>query len=196
MRKDCHIDPARWIREYQQALKLGDVALKVLLYCETGPESHRTGLYHLTDGTVASMVGEPIDIVAQAFEDLETVGLLLRDANADLVFLPDYCQRQFAWKDTTTASKDWRIVEARRHIERLPTSHLVACFLEAWPIFRPNQSPLEASFKAPWQGTPYASPQASATSTEMEGASGSTPDDGQGSAIDDMATRIQLGGAA
>ncbi|MBK1704263.1 hypothetical protein CKO40_06800 [Halochromatium glycolicum] len=170
------MDPARWIREFRQALKLGDAALKVLIYCESGPESHRTGLYHVSDGTVASMVGEPIDIVERAFEDLETAGLLMRDADAGLVYLPDYCERQFAWKGKATAAKDWRVIEARRHIARLPASHLVAHFLDAWPMLRPQQSPLEAPSKAPWQGTPHASPQASTTSTEREGTSGLAPD--------------------
>lgn len=196
MRKDCHIDPARWIREYRHALKLGDAAFKVLIYCETGPESHRTGLYHVTDGAVASMVDEPIEIVSQAFEDLEATGLLVRDAEASLVFLPDYCARQFAWKDQTTAAKDWRVIEARRHIDRLPASYLVANFLDAWPMFRPQQSPLEAPSIAPYQGTPHASPQASTTSTEREGTSRSAPDGDHGQPYDDTTTEIQLGGAA
>lgn len=139
---------------------------------------------------------EPIDDVVRAFEDLETAGLLVRDADAGLVYLPDYCARQFAWKDQTTAAKDWRVIEARKHIERLPASYLVASFLDSWPMFRPQQRPLEAPCIAPCQGTPHASPQASTTSTEREGTSRPAPDGDHGRPYDDATREIQLGGAA
>jgi len=140
MRKDCHIDPSRWIREYRQALKLGNVAFKVLLYCETGPESHRTGLFYVAAATVAAAVNDETEHVETAFDDLERIGLLMRDADAGLVYLPGQAARQYAWKDVPKPS-DYRVIEARRHVASLPASHLVDLLIDACPIFRTDQAP-------------------------------------------------------
>ena len=177
MRKDCHIDPSRWIREYRQALKLGNVAFKVLLYCETGPESHRTGLFYVAAATVAAAVNDETEHVETAFDDLERIGLLMRDADAGLVYLPGQAARQYAWKDAPKPS-DHRVIEARRHVASLPASHLVDLLIDACPIFRSDQAPSAFSkqnAEAP-SAVPNKNRQGTTTSTLAERTGNPAPD--------------------
>ncbi|EIC23285.1 hypothetical protein [Thiorhodovibrio frisius] len=152
MRSYATIDPARWMKDYRTAIRLGSVEFKTLIFCETAPESHPSGLYFITSAAVASMIEEPTDLVDLAFDNLDRAGLLLRDPEWQLVYLPGYCARQFGkWRDTERASRDWKTVSIKRHIASLPPSHLVGLFLESWPIFTPEESPLQAPYQAPTQ---------------------------------------------
>ncbi|UHD15727.1 hypothetical protein [Thiocapsa bogorovii] len=199
MRKDAHIEPARWIREYRAALRLSDVAFKVLLYCECGPESHRTGIHFVASGTIAEIIFEDRETVDDAFDDLEAVGLLLRDSAAGLVYLPNQCAAQFAWKKGEPKAEDYRLVEAKRHIASLPESPLVRMFLDRWPIFRsdeaptqaPCQAPTEAPSVAPCQAPTQGTPQGTTTSTVARRV-GNPPDGPDGGKL----VEIRLGGAA
>lgn len=144
MRKDHFVPPAKWTREFRQALKLSDAHFKVYSYLEGGLESHRTGIYFVTLSAVAEMVYQSRDTVATIMEDLEREGLILWDQACDVVFVPCVCEEQFRWSDKTRRREDdFRVVEARRHLRDLPRSHLVEVFLSRFPVFAdPSEKPL------------------------------------------------------
>ena len=113
MRADHYAPPRKWIKEYRRAIRIGDTAFKLYLYCENGIESHRTGLYFVTDESIATMIAEDPETVAATFDDLETVGLVFRDQPNELVYVPSVCDDQFRWKSEPKGN-DWRVVEAQR----------------------------------------------------------------------------------
>lgn len=135
MRKDHYSPPVKWTREYRQTLKLGDAHFKVYCYLEGGPESHATGLYFITPATIAEMTREDREAVVSVMEDLEQVGLILWDQDADVVLVPAVCAEQYRW-NRGVKHNDLRLIEARRHLNALPTTYLRDVFLGRWPVFR------------------------------------------------------------
>lgn len=148
MRKDHYSSPAKWTREFRQALKLSDAHFKVYSYLESGLESHATGIFFVTRSAVAEMVMEDDrDNVARIMGDLEEFGLILWDDNADVVYVPCVCPEQFRWtgKAKTDPTRDYRLIEAKRHIASLPKSNLVELFLSRWPIFKPDEGAMQGA---------------------------------------------------
>lgn len=153
MRKDHFTPPAKWTREFRQALRLSDAHLKVYAYLESAPESHPTGLYFITLAAVAEMTGEDRETVARIVDDLERIGLVFWDAMASVIWVPCVCAEQYRWtnRPQRKTQEDYRLVEARRHLDSLPPSHLVLLFNQAWPIFA-SEGATQAPTQAPYQG--------------------------------------------
>lgn len=154
MRKDHYQPPAKWTREFRQALRLSDAHLKVYLYLESAPESHATGIYFVTLGAVAEMLSEERETVAKIVDDLERIGLVMWDSAASVVWVPCVCAEQYRWTNRPNRKHehDYRLIEARRHLNSLPTSRLVALFLQAWPIFGTGEGAYQGATQAPHQG--------------------------------------------
>jgi hypothetical protein len=158
MRKEHLQPPAKWTREFRQALRLSDAHFKVYSYLESAPESHPTGLYFITLSAIAEMTGEDREAVAQIVDDLERIGLVMWDAVASVAWLPCVCAEQYRWSNRPQRKpeEDYRLIEARKHLESLPPSRLVALFRQSWPIFdRPEgatQAPRQAPTQAPYLG--------------------------------------------
>ncbi len=53
MRKEHFSTPAKWTREFRQALRLSDAHLKVYAYLESAPESHPSGIFFITLAAIA-----------------------------------------------------------------------------------------------------------------------------------------------
>lgn len=149
MRKDHYCAPVKWTREYRQALKLGDRHFKVYAYLEGGPESHATGIYFVTPGTIAEMVRETRDTVVVVLGELAQAGMIRWDPAADVVLVPVVCAEQFRWSGRPHKSTDNRVVEARHHLAALPPTPLLAEFIARWPVFR---APEEGAFEGACQG--------------------------------------------
>jgi hypothetical protein len=103
---------------------------------------------------VAEMVREDRDEVARIVDDLERIGLVLWDANAGVVYVPCVCAEQFRWTGSAKKdpSKDFRLIEGRRHIASLPPSPLVELFLSRWPTFKPEEAPYQAPTRGATEG--------------------------------------------
>lgn len=165
MRKDHYTPPAKWTREFRQALKLSDAHFKVYAYLESGLESHATGIYFVTLSAIAEMVRDDRDNVARIMGDLEEFGLILWDDNADVVYVPCVCAEQFRWTGKAKADRDYRLIEAKRHLASLPRSNLVELFLSRWPIFKPDEGATQGAWEGAMQGATQAPPQAPTPST-------------------------------
>ncbi len=154
MRKDHYSTPSKWTKEFRQALKLGDVHFKVYAYLEGGIESHPTGIYFVTLSAIAEMVREDRDLIGPAMEDLEEVGLIVWDQAADVVYVPCVCAEQYRWgsRSKSDPARDFRLIEAKRHISALPATRLVEMFLYRWPVFAPDQGATQGAMQAPTQG--------------------------------------------
>jgi hypothetical protein len=158
MRKDHYTTPAKWTREFRQALRLSDLHLKVYAYLESAPESHPTGIYFVTLAAIAEMTGEERDTVVKIVDDLERIGLVMWDAAASVVWVPCVCGEQYRWtnRPQRKTAEDYRLIEARKHLDNLPPSRLVNLFRQAWPIFTqgeaPTQAPSQGATQAPYQG--------------------------------------------
>lgn len=156
MRKDHFSLPVKWTREFRRALKLGDVHFKTYCYLESAPESHATGIYFVTVAAIAAMVIEDQDVVGAALDDLQRVGLILWDAEADVVYVHAVCAEQFRWRsDGKPKEADKRVLEARNHLRNLPDTPLLATFLNRWPVFAEGASEgaSEGAYQGAWQGT-------------------------------------------
>jgi hypothetical protein len=184
MRKDHYCAPAKWTREFRVALKLSDQHFKVLAYLEGGLESHPTGIYFVTLSAIGEMVHEDRDAVAGIMDDLEKIGLILWDRDADVVWVPCVCSEQYRWRDRTPKTTDYRVVEACRHLESLPQTRLLKMFLAHWPVFQlasqgAYQAPTQGAYQAPTQGAYQAPTQAPTPSTctdsPSDRGSGGTP---------------------
>ena len=153
MRKDHFSPPAKWTREFRQALKLSDAHFKVYAYLEGGLESHSTGIYFVTLSAIAEMVHEDRDFVARIMEELERAGLILWDSQADVVYVPCVCAEQFRWsgRKGKDPEKDFRVKDGRGHIQALPRCALVELFLARWPIFTPEEGAYQGATQAPYQ---------------------------------------------
>lgn len=153
MRKDHFSHPAKWTREFRQALRLSDAHLKVYAYLESAPESHPTGLYFVTLAAVAEMTGEDREAVARIVDDLERIGLVFWDDVASVIWVPCVCAEQYRWtnRPQRKTQEDYRLIEARRHLDSLPPSRLVSLFNQAWPIFA-SEGATQAPTQAPYQG--------------------------------------------
>ena len=156
MRKDHYLPPAKWTRQFRQALRLSDVHLKVYAYLESAPESHPTGIYFITLAAIAEMTGEERETVAGIVDDLERIGLAMWDAAASVVWVPCVCGEQYRWtnRPRRKTEEDYRLIEARKHLDDLPPSRLVNLFRQAWPIFTPGEAPTQAPTQAPTEA-PY-----------------------------------------
>ena len=154
MRKEHFTPPAKWTREFRQALRLSDAHLKVYTYLESAPESHPTGIYFITLAAIAEMTGEERVTVAKIADDLERCGLVMWDAVASVVWVPCVCGEQYRWthRPQRKTGEDYRLIEARKHLDDLPPSRLVNLFRQAWPIFTPGEAPTQAPTQAPYQG--------------------------------------------
>ena len=156
MRKEHFTPPAKWTREFRQALRLSDAHLKVYTYLESAPESHPTGIYFITLAAIAEMTGEERVTVAKIVDDLERCGLVMWDAVASVVWVPCVCGEQYRWthRPQRKTGEDYRLIEARKHLDDLPPSRLVNLFRQAWPIFgeAPTQGATQAPTEAPYQG--------------------------------------------
>ncbi|NCA91206.1 MAG: hypothetical protein EOM92_20600 [Gammaproteobacteria bacterium] len=156
MRKEHFTPPAKWTREFRQALRLSDAHLKVYTYLESAPESHPTGIYFITLAAIAEMTGEERVTVAKIVDDLERCGLVMWDAVASVVWVPCVCGEQYRWthRPQRKTGEDYRLIEARKHLDDLPPSRLVNLFRQAWPIFgeAPTQAPSQGATQAPYQG--------------------------------------------
>ena len=152
MRKDHYLPPAKWTRQFRQALRLSDVHLKVYAYLESAPESHPTGIYFITLAAIAEMTGEERETVAGIVDDLERIGLVMWDAAASVVWVPCVCGEQYRWtnRPRRKTEEDYRLIEARKHLDDLPPSRLVNLFRQAWPIF--GEAPTQAPPKPPAKG--------------------------------------------
>ncbi len=173
MRKEHFHAPVKWTREFRQALRLSDAHLKVYAYLESAPESHPTGIYFITLAAVAEMTGEARETVAKIVDDLERTGLVLWDAVASVIWVPCVCAEQYRWRQRPTRKQDdFRLIEARKHLDNLPPSRLVALFRQAWPIFDvregATEGAIQAPTQAPYQGanTSYCIPDPSLTSSQ------------------------------
>lgn len=164
MRKDHYLPPSKWTREFRRALRLSDAHFKVYAYLESGIESHRTGIYFINLASIGEMVGEDRETVGSIIDDLERVGLVLWDREASVIWVPCVCAEQFRWRRQQTAWKaaDYKVIEARRHLELLPPSRLVEMFLAQWPAFAPSeegasqgasQAPSQGASQGAWQGS-------------------------------------------
>ena len=153
MRSDHYLPPAKWTREFRQALRLSDAHLKVYAYLESAPESHATGIYFVTLGAVAEMLREERETVAKIVDDLERVNLLFWDAEASVVWVPCVCGEQFRWTNRAgrDRSRDFRLTEARRHLDNLPPSPLADLFRHRWPIFG-EEAPTQGAYQGAYQG--------------------------------------------
>ncbi|SDX70369.1 hypothetical protein SAMN05421644_11028 [Allochromatium warmingii] len=174
MRKDHYSPPAKWTREFRGALKLSDAHFKVYSYLENALESHATGIYFITLSAIAEMVCDERDFVARIMEELESAGLILWDAKADVVYVPCVCGEQFRWSGRAgkDPEKDFRVTDGRRHIQSLPTSYLIELFLSRWPIFKTDEGAYQGAYQAPSQGAyqgatqaPYQAPTTTTFST-------------------------------
>ena len=155
MRKEHFHPPAKGTREFRQALRLSDAHLKVYAYMESAPESHPTGIYFITLAAVAEMTGEERDTVAKIVDDLERTGLVMFDSVASVIWVPCVCAEQYRWSQRPTRKHDdFRLIEARKHLDNLPPSRLVALFRQAWPIFDVREGATEGAIQAPTQA-PY-----------------------------------------
>ena len=156
MRKEHFTPPAKWTREFRQALRLSDAHLKVYTYLESAPESHPTGIYFITLAAIAEMTGEERVTVAKIVDDLERCGLVMWDAVASVVWVPCVCGEQYRWthRPQRKTGEDYRLIEARKHLDDLPPSRLVNLFRQAWPIFgeAPTQAPSQGATQAPYHG--------------------------------------------
>ena len=152
MRKEHFLFPVKWLKQFAQALRLGDVHFKVYVYLESAPDSHATGCFFTTPARVAEMVAADQDEVALALDELHDAGLIQWDAEARVVWVPCMAEEQFRWKGGPKPS-DHRVTEARRHIAQLPPSWVVACFLQGWPVFRePDEGASQGASQGAWQG--------------------------------------------
>lgn len=149
MRRDHFSSPAKWTREFRQALKMSHRHFAVYAYLEGGLESHRTGIYFVTVSAVAEMTNTTRDDVRKIMEELESVGLINWDSEFDVVWIPCVCAEQFRWRHGTGSAKDNKAKEAVKHVAKLPKSRLVDLFLANWPVFR------EGAWEGAWEGTPY-----------------------------------------
>ena len=154
-----HSSSVKWIREWREACRLGGTHLRVLQYCETGLQTHPTGIFFITSGTIAEMTMDSRDEVNQALEDLERAGLLYWDRTKCVVWVPCVCAERFPWNDVLGPSEH-QLQEARAHIANLPPSVLVRAFLNTWPIFKPVE--------ATEQGTPGTTDELGARPEETE----------------------------
>jgi len=156
MRKDHYLPPAKWTRQFRQALRLSDVHLKVYAYLESAPESHPTGIYFITLAAIAEMTGEERETVAGIVDDLERIGLVMWDSVASVVWVPCVCGEQYRWtnRPRRKTEEDYRLIEARKHLDDLPPSRLVNLFRQAWPIFTPGEGATQGATQAPTQA-PY-----------------------------------------
>ena len=150
MRKDHYSPPKKWTREFRQALKLSHQHLVVYAYLEGGPESHSTGIYFVVPAAVAAMTGLEEDDARRIMQDLERVGLIHWDEDADIVWVPCVCDEQFRWHTPEKSRRDYRTDEARRHVADLPDSHVVRLFLGVWPVFA--QGAVEGATQGATQG--------------------------------------------
>jgi hypothetical protein len=153
MRKEHFHPPAKWTREFRQALRLSDAHLKVYAYLESAPESHPTGIYFVTLAAVAEMTGEDRETVAKIVDDLERTGLVMFDSVASVIWVPCVCAEQYRWtrRPSRKATEDYRLIDARRHLDNLPPSRLVSLFRQAWPIFDAREGATQGATQAPTQ---------------------------------------------
>jgi hypothetical protein len=156
MRRDHYSPPSKWTKEFRKALKLSHQHFVIYAYLEGGLESHRTGLYFVTTAAVAAMTIVPEDEVRSVMQDLERVGLIHWDEDADVVWVPCVCAEQFRWHQGTGAERDNRTIESRKHVGSLPDSHVVRLFLGVWPVFAEGASE-GANQGAPYSTSPYSS---------------------------------------
>jgi hypothetical protein len=120
----------------------------VLQYCESGLETHWTGIFFLTAATIAEMTMDPLEEVTRALEDLERAGLLHWDQRNCVIWVPGVCADQYRWEGYLESS-DHKAQEGRAHIARLPASVLVGAFLNAWPIFKPAAGFPRGTYETP-----------------------------------------------
>ncbi len=168
MRKEHYFPPAKWTREFRQALRLSDVHFKVYLYLESAPESHATGIYFITLGAVAEVLREERETVAKIVFDLERLNLIFWDAEASVVWVPCVCQEQFRWSTRANRdrARDFRLTEARRHLDNLPNSRLVDLFRHRWPAFSQGEGATQGATQG---ALPVTTPSYSYLGTKLGG---------------------------